>query len=395
MVRRKGAEAEAQTLVRKEDRIRICHISTVHALSDVRVFYRECCSLVKAGYEVHLVIPADESIVEKGVYVHPILFVRSRLLRILFMPWVAMRKALGTKASLYHYHDPELLLMGFVLRWVFCKKVIFDVHESVFRQIMSKPYLPWFSRKVISLCYRFLERIFIAGQSLVIANKNSASDYPSNAYLVQNYPLFNEEIAAITVARKQKSNIPLLVYVGGVAKIRGAMVYVELAGKLAEQGHEFRMELVGPYAKEYGREIESRIQELHLENQVVLRGRVDWIESMKLVAQATIGMCLLLPVPNYTTCLATKILEYMMLGTPVLASDFDCWRDFVEGEKVGMMVDPTNIDAVAEACGRMLDSPGELAAMGERGMQAVRSKYNWSSEFRELLRCYEDLLASN
>ena len=207
--------------------------------------------------------------------------------------------------------------------------------------------------------------------------------------------MFNEEIAAITVARKQKSNIPLLVYVGGVAKIRGAMVYVELAGKLAEQGHEFRMELVGPYAKEYGREIESRIQELHLENQVVLRGRVDWIESMKLVAQATIGMCLLLPVPNYTTCLATKILEYMMLGTPVLASDFDCWRDFVEGEKVGMMVDPTNIDAVAEACGRMLDSPGELAAMGERGMQAVRSKYNWSSEFRELLRCYEDLLASN
>lgn len=364
----------------------------MHALSDVRIFYRECCSLVKAGYEVHLVIPADESITKKGVYVHPLSSVKNRLLRMLFMPWVAMRKALRTKASLYHYHDPELLVMGFVLRWVLGKKVVFDIHESVFRQILSKPYLPGFSRRVISLCYRFLERIFIAGQSLIIANKNSASDYPSNTYLVQNYPLINEEMAAVAAAEKQEFNIPLLVYVGGVAKIRGAMVYIELAGKLAEQGHDFHMRLVGPYTEEYGRELKSRIQELDLENEVVLTGRMDWIEAMKLVAQATIGLCLLLPVPNYTTCLATKILEYMMLGTPALVSDFDCWRDLVEGEKVGMMADPTNIDAVVEVCERMLNNPAELAAMGERGMQAVRSKYNWSSEFRELLRCYEELL---
>jgi glycosyltransferase involved in cell wall biosynthesis len=364
----------------------------VHALSDVRIFYRECCSLVKAEYEVHLVIPADKSITKQGVHVQALPTVKNRLLRMLLMPWVAMIKALRTKASLYHYHDPELLLMGFVLRWVLGKKVVFDIHESVFRQIMSKPYLPRSSRKMISLCYRLLERIFIAGQSLIIANKNSVSDYPSNTYLVQNYPLMIEEMSAVAAAEKRKSSIPLLVYVGGVTKIRGAMVYIELAGKLAEHGHDFHMKLVGPYTEEYGRELKSKIQELDLENKVVLTGRMDWMEAMKLVAQATIGMCLLLPVPNYTTCLATKIIEYMMLGTPVLVSDFDCWRDFVAGEKVGMMADPTNIDAVVEVCEWMLNNPGELAAMGERGIEAVRSKYNWPSEFQELLRCYEDLL---
>jgi glycosyltransferase involved in cell wall biosynthesis len=60
-----------------------------------------------------------------------------------------------------------------------------------------------------------------------------------------------------------------------------------------------------------------------------------------------------------------------------------------------MMVDPNNIDEVVKVCEQMLSDPDELAAMGKRGIEAVRSKYNWSSEFQELLRCYRDLLNSN
>jgi hypothetical protein len=170
----------------QQTRESICHISTVHPLTDVRIFYRECCSLVKAGYEVHLVIPCEQSCVKNGVHLHCIRRVKHRLLRMLFMPWVAMKKALKTKSSIYHYHDPELLFMGFVLRWICGKKVVFDIHESIPRQIMSNAYLPWFTRKPISLCYKFLERIFITGQALVIANKNSVSDYSSNKCLSRN-----------------------------------------------------------------------------------------------------------------------------------------------------------------------------------------------------------------
>jgi len=34
----------------------------------------------------------------------------------------------------------------------------------------------------------------------------------------------------------------------------------------------------------------------------------------------------------------------------------------------------------------------ELVAMGQRGIAAVRNKYNWESEFKVLLQCYKDLL---
>lgn len=380
---------------RQQAKERVCHISTVHPSTDVRIFYRECRSLAKDGYEMHLVIPCEQSCVKDGVHLHRVRQVKCRFLRMLFMPWVAMRRALQTKSSVYHYHDPELLFMGFVLRWVFGKKVIFDIHESVARQILGKAYLPGFTRKPISFCYRLLERIFTAGQVLVVANQNSVSDFSSNIYLVQNYPLLNEEVIASASDEKQRSKVPLLIYVGNVAKDRGAMVYVELADKLAKRGHDFHMHIVGSYTKEFGRELKLKIEKLNLQNKVLLAGRMDWPKAMKLVSQSTIGMCLLLPTPNYTRCLATKIIEYMMCGTPVLCSRFDHWQAYVEDERTGFMVDPNNIDEVVTVCERMLSDPDELAAMGKRGIEAVRSKYNWSSEFQELLRCYKDLLNSN
>lgn len=187
---------------------RICQISTVHPPTDVRIFYRECCSLVKAGYEVNLVIPGEQSYTKEGVHIHSIRRVKNRLLRMLFMPWVAMRKALQTKSSLYHYHDPELLFMGFVLRWVFGKKVIFDIHELVKKQIMIKECLPKWSRKPVGTLYRIVEKILTPGQGLVLASLASIHDYPPSAYLVRNYPLLNEEIISIASDKKQRPKVP-------------------------------------------------------------------------------------------------------------------------------------------------------------------------------------------
>jgi glycosyltransferase involved in cell wall biosynthesis len=82
----------------------------------------------------------------------------------------------------------------------------------------------------------------------------------------------------------------------------------------------------------------------------------------------------------------------MMCGTPVLCSNFDHWRPYVEGERTGMMADPNNIDEVVKVCEQMLGDPDELVAMGKRGIEAVRTKYNWDTEFRVLRQCYEDLL---
>lgn len=345
---------------------------------------------MRAGYEVHLVISAPRSEVKEGVHIHPIPKPRCRVMRMLFGPWIALHAALKTKANLYHYHDPELIGMGFVLRRLLGKKVVFDIHECVHRQLLSKHYLPRWAGWLIGWVYRGLERVLTLGQTKVVANAHQVQDY-RDGILVQNYPLL--ETRVIPKERCFGENgVPALVYLGNVSAIRGAFTYIELADQLQQRGYPFTMTLIGEHPQAFGEELQALIQARGLAECVTVTGRLDWYAAMQIVSRATIGLCLLEPVPNYTSCLATKILEYMMVGTPVLASNFDVWRPFVEGEGVGFMVDPTHLDEVVTTCERLLSDTTTLGDMSRRAQRVVAEKYNWKREFMKLLACYEKLL---
>lgn len=372
-------------------KIKVCLFTTVQEPNNVRLFYRECKSLVKAGFDVHLVVPCESSQIKEGVQIHAIKRPHNRFLRMMFTPWIAMQRALHTNAQIYHFHDPELLLVGFLMRWLFFKKVVFDMRESTVRQIRSKTYLLYGSRHIISFCYNIIEMICLKGVSLILANDRSLEEY-KHGYLVRNFPGIDEELMANSPDIKKRLEKPLLVYAGGVWKSRGALIYVELAKQLVKKEIDFHLMLIGPYIEPSDLKLKTKICELNLQGKITVTGFMDYQELMKYVSKAVIGLAILEPSPNHSFCLAGKMLEYMMCGTPVLCSDFNHWRPYVTGEKTGLMVDPENMKEIVDACQRMLSDPDELAAMSERGMEAVRSKYNWETEFENLLKCYNDLL---
>lgn len=374
------------------NRKRICHISTVHHPYDVRIFHRECGSLKDAGFEVHLVISGMESANVDGIDLHSIPKVRFRPLRMTIMPWVAMKTALRTRSQVYHLHDPELIPIGFVIRWLFRRPVIYDVHEAVSKQILGKTWLPSWLRPVFAFGYRVVEKLLTPGLHFVLANENCVTDYPAMATLVRNYPKVAMVPATAIHDSPPQPHPPRLVYVGGISADRGGDTYLALARGLKSRNIAFQMDLIGPCADPYRTHLESLIAQYDLQEAVSLPGRMPHEEAMRVVSTSAIGLCLLHPIPNYTTCLATKILEYMMYGVSVLASEFDTWRPYVQGERTGCMVSPLDDDAILSTCCGMLERPDELHAMARRGREAVRQKYNWSIEFKSLKRLYDGLV---
>jgi glycosyltransferase involved in cell wall biosynthesis len=81
----------------------------------------------------------------------------------------------------------------------------------------------------------------------------------------------------------------------------------------------------------------------------------------------------------------------MAAGLPVIASDFPLWRKIVTESGCGLLVDPRNPQAIAEAMNYILSHPDEAAAMGQRGRTAVEGRYNWETEFPKLQRLYGEL----
>jgi glycosyltransferase involved in cell wall biosynthesis len=117
--------------------------------------------------------------------------------------------------------------------------------------------------------------------------------------------------------------------------------------------------------------------------------------ASQLLRQARAGLLLFHPEPNHVHSQPNKLFEYMSAGLPVIASDFPLWREIIEGVGCGLLVDPLNPEAISQAIGHLLTNLQDAESMGQRGLEAVRQKYNWVPEEKKLLALYEEVLAED
>jgi len=368
--------------------ITIAHLSSVHPARDVRILQKECSSLVQAGYQVTLVIPHDQSEVVNGVQILALPKPRQRFQRMTQTAWQVYRTALTLNADLYHLHDPELLPWGQLLR-LSGKPVIYDMHENVPAALLTKPWLrPWL-RSAVAALQQITERVWLTGLNVIFAETSYAPIYHwvKRSTIVLNMPLVDHLLALS--ASKQAH--PTVSYIGGVSAIRGSSVTVEALSLLKQQGRTVHWECIGPATNTHLVELQARISAEGL-NGIRFYGYLPATEGWPLIARCHIGLAILQPVPNYRESYPTKLFEYMALGLPVITSNFPLYQAIVEKEQCGLCVDPTSPAAVAQAIAWLFDHPAEAQAMGERGRQAVRERYNWQHEQHKLLEFYAESL---
>ena len=75
----------------------------------------------------------------------------------------------------------------------------------------------------------------------------------------------------------------------------------------------------------------------------------------------------------------------------VYTPEANMWS-LVEETGCGLCVEPTDIDAVADAVGYLAGHPEEARRMGMNGRRWAESKYNWASEEKKLLALYRELI---
>src|SRR5437016_4255332 len=128
---------------------RVCILTTVHKPFDTRVFHKEGNALVSAGYDVTLIAQHICEEVVDGIRIIPLPEPRSRFDRMTRLTLRALLLALRQNAAVYHFHDPELIPAGLILR--LCKKrVVYDVHENVPNDVKDKGWIPKSVRKIAS-----------------------------------------------------------------------------------------------------------------------------------------------------------------------------------------------------------------------------------------------------
>lgn len=369
---------------------RVVHFTSVHRSTDVRIFHRECRSLAEANYEVVLLAPREGDEEIEGVLIRALPMPKNRLDRATRVAWAAYREALRQSADLYHFHDPELLWAGLLLR-ARGKKVIYDIHENIPKSIMSKHYLPRWLRAPLAWAVEHLEhtacRWFSALVPAAPSIEQRVATFNPRVVTIHNFPIAQTMRPAANLP--WSSRTPSIAYVGGIDERRGIREMVE-AMHLLPEGLQVRLKLAGPF-------MPARLQEnvrcLPGWDRVDVLGVLELPAVMDLLNSVRAGLVLIHhPLTRFKPGQPIKMFEYMAMGLPVIASDCPAWREIIEGVGCGLLVDPAQPQAVAEAIRYIFAHPDEAEEMGRRGRRAVEDRYNWETEQYRLAELYASLL---
>lgn len=386
IARNNVARIPAETLSSTR-KIKVVQMTSMHGPLDARIFHKHSKSLAGAGYDVVVVAPKlslvhDDDEPKSGVTIRTVPRAGTRVERLRKTIWDVYHVALAENADIYHFHDPELIPIGLLLK-LHGKRVIYDVHENLPLQILTKPWIAPAYRRAIGASAGRVERMGASWfDGIVAATQEIAERFPAGKTItVQNFPDFTPQRRVPYCNRE-----PVAVYIGAISRIRGIHEMMEAIRKVpAELGA--RLAIAGPFDCIA---LERAVQNVSLPNIQVL-GFQTQVAVTELLAKARIGLVLLHPTPSYLNALPMKLFEYMRAGIPAIVSDFPLWRKIVEHTGCGVLVDPLDTAAIANAISRLLKNPSEAEEMGKRGYEACARSFNWGTEKSKLLRLYAEL----
>jgi glycosyltransferase involved in cell wall biosynthesis len=368
-------------------RVTVVHLSSGHDLDDARIYWKECRSLARAGYTVAFIAPDWRRLQRRhqlpDVEVITVPCRSSRLGRLVVLPISVLLAGLRRNGEVYHFHDPELLPAGFILR-LLGKRVIYDTHEDVPRDILIKSWIPRPFRGLIARGVAGVE--WLAGRTLsgvVAATPVIAKRFPpSRTALVQNFARADEFEPCQPSSAVET---PVVAYVGSITVERCAMEMVHAMARLSHVP-PVRLVMAGGMAPAG---LIADLVALPGWDHVDYRGHLDRDGVRSILAQASIGLALFHPVQSYLDSQPVKLFEYMAAGIPVIASDFPRFRSIIETHGCGVCVPPRDVDAIAAAIGHLLANPNEAMAMGRRGRALMLQRFSWESEECSLLHLYK------
>jgi glycosyltransferase involved in cell wall biosynthesis len=360
------------------------HITSAHHTGDDRIFHKQCRSLAAHGFAVTVVGPGEDGGSVAGVRILGIPSLGGgRLRRMSATVWRLLTRCVRLPADVYHFHDPELISLGFVLK-LLGRRVVYDVHEDYPQKILTKDWISPVVRRPLSVMMAAVEAL--AGRlfdGIVAVTPTIAARFPpAKTTTLRNFPMF-EEFA--TVAETPYLERPLQVcYVGTLSKARGLFDMVRAAG-LVRDGAAQCLQLAGGFEAD-DEEAQSRAEPGWA--RVDYRGWLDRPDIAQIMANVRAGLVVLHPDPCFIDAYPVKMFEYMAAGLPVVASDFPAYREILDDGACGLLIAPADPVALARAIEWLFAHPDEAQAMGDQGRRRAGMLYSWAAERKKLFELY-------
>ena len=367
----------------------ICSITQDYYPDDLRI-RKECEVLIQNGYSVNVICLRNKEELNyeeiNGVKVYRVNLMKKRASKVRYvfeylyffvLTFFKLNKLdLTNKFSLIEVSSPpDFLVFITFFQKLRGAKIILNMHEIMPEFFMSK-----FKKKEKHLIVKFLkliEKISLKyADEVITINEPIKQIFKKRSIPHKNIIVIMNTIdeSIVKPISRQNSHNFNLIYHGYLANMYGLDIAIRALKILSEYNDNFKFYIFGEGPEE--KYLSQLIYELGLNNCIFLKGKLDFQEMMKYLANMTIGILPMRKDSFLDLSFSNKLSEYIFFKIPVIVSNINTVQYYFSEDEITLFLAEDFLD-LSEKISFAYNNPNTMARKANKAFEKYQS-IKWS-----------------
>lgn len=315
-----------------------------------------------------------------------------------FLAAKALQLGIKIRPDIVHGHMHEGALIGGMLARLLRAPLVFDYQGSLTGEMVDHGFLNPEGQFYRSM--RRLER-FICGlpdailTSSVRAEQNLSDGFAVDSAVIHALPdcvdmkRFNPKILDTSqkVELKQLLGIPaerpVVAYLGLLADYQGIPQVIEAAARLYRNGTDVHFLVMGyPRVEQY----QAMARAAGIAERMTFTGKMSYQDAPKFLALGDMAVSAKVSATEGSG----KVLNYMAMAQPVVASDTPVHREYLDS--LGIYGPPGDAEGLVRGLEWLLADEARARALGAKLQERARQNYSWREAGKRIEGLYRQLV---
>ncbi|QLH74736.1 MAG: glycosyltransferase [Methanomassiliicoccales archaeon] len=286
----------------------------------------------------------------------------------------AILHGLRERPDVVHAHDLDTLFPGLMISKIGRAHLVYDAHEHYSHMVSVD------IGEKLSFFFDFIESLMVKRAGTVIAANDAIASY-LKSHTEEEITVIMNCIENPGIHRFEVINGPTIFYGGSLEPGR----YIEETIDVVQQTPWLKMKIAGD-----GRLKEYVINSAKKCDRITFQGYVSHNDLLREMASSTGILALLDPkIPNNIIGTPNRIFEAMAIGVPILASKGTLAGEIVKSAEAGLVIDMDKENLIGAIT--VLSQESERNRLGDNGIKAYVTKYNWQIMGDRLAYLYDKI----
>lgn len=313
----------------------------------------------------------------------------------IFLFFTVLWAALRTRPHVIHGHLHEGALIGWPIAKLLGIPLVFDLQGSLTGEMVDHHFL-----NPDGLLYgpmRLLESIINKLPSTILTSTLMARDMLIEEFGVDESRIlpFPDCVTQESFAPDNRPRIelkqhlgipqdrPVVVYLGLLADYQGTPTLLHSAALLKENNTDAHFLIMGYPVHERYRQL---VENLGISDRVTLTGKIPYNQAADYLSVGDVAVA-----PKVSATEGSgKVLNYMAMGIPVVATDTPVHREYLQ--EMGVYAPPGDVRAFASGIEELLLDTKRRQQMGPALRKRVLDEYSWDTAGIKLVDIYRRII---